>query len=73
MLAGSTAQAANTAERFDPRQYLLVVLAHRWVVLIVLLLFIVDWRHIYEALTAAPPDASLLTSCLCLMIKRLQT
>lgn len=28
--------------------------------LIVLLLFIVDWKHIYEALTAAPPDASLL-------------
>jgi SSS family solute:Na+ symporter len=31
-----------------------------FLVLIVLLLFIVDWRHIYEALTAAPPDASLL-------------
>ena len=31
-----------------------------FLVLIVLLLFMVDWKHIEEALTAAPPDASLL-------------
>ena len=31
-----------------------------FLVLIILLLFMVDWRHIYEALTSAPPDASLL-------------
>jgi len=31
-----------------------------FLVLIVLLLFMVDWRHIYEALTSAPADASLL-------------
>jgi len=31
-----------------------------FLVLIVLLLFMVDWQHIYEALTSAPKDASLL-------------
>ena len=31
-----------------------------FLVLIVLLLFIVDWKHIYEALSLAPKDASLL-------------
>ena len=31
-----------------------------FLVLIVLLLFMVDWRHIYEALISAPADASLL-------------